>query len=208
MIRVLTIEREYGSGAAGIARTISERLGWKLWDPLLTTEIARHLECDQRHVERHEETRDPLYYRLFKAFLRGSFEGSINAHRMKLADAETIRCVAEKLVRQAAEEGNCVIVGRGSAYYLHGSPDVFNVFVYAPFAERVHRLQQEGHSEQEAIHLAETVDQDRSAFIREHFRIEWPSRPYFHLMINSTVGAEPAVQIIVDAMKASGRSDL
>jgi cytidylate kinase len=201
-IRVLTIEREYGSGAADIARTIAERLGWKLWDPLLTTEIARHLECDKLHVERHEETRDPLYYRLFKAFLRGSFEGSINAHRMKLADAETIRCVAEKLVREAGEEGNCVIVGRGSAYYLHGSPDVFNVFVYAPFAEKVRRLQQAGHSEQEAIQLAETVDQDRSAFIKDNFGIEWPSRPYFHLMINSAMGDEAAVQTILDAMKA------
>ena len=76
MIKVLTIEREYGSGAAEIAQKVAERLGWKLWDQLLTDEIARHLECDSRHVEQHEERRDPLYYRLFKAFLRGSYEGS------------------------------------------------------------------------------------------------------------------------------------
>jgi len=207
MIAALTLlgqpSQFQGSAADGIARTVAEHLGWKLWDPLLTTEIARHLECYKLHVERHEETRDPLYYRLFKAFLRGSFDGGINAHRMKLADAETIRCVAEKLVRQAAEEGNCVVVGRGSAYYLHGSPEAFNAFAYAPFGERVHRLQQEGHSEEESIHLAETVDQDRSAFIKQHFDIERPSRPYFHLMINSTMGDEPTVRIIVDAMKAS-----
>ena len=73
------------------------------------------------------------------------------------------------------------------------------------FAERLYRLQLEGHSEEEAIRLAETVDQDRSAFIKQHFGIEWPSRPYFHLMINSTVGDEPAVQTIVDAMKALGK---
>ncbi len=73
MIKVVTIEREYGSGANDIAQKVSERLGWKLWDQLLTTEIARHLECDKLHVEKHEEVRDPLYYRLFKAFLRGSF---------------------------------------------------------------------------------------------------------------------------------------
>jgi cytidylate kinase len=207
MIRVLTIEREYGSGANEIARTVAERLGWELWDQLFTTEIARNLECDKQHVERHEEARDPLYYRLFKAFLRGSFEGSINAHRMKLADAETIRCVAEKLVRRTAEEGNCVIVGRGSAYYLHGSPDVFNVFVYAPFGEKVRRLRQAGHSEQEAIQLAETVDQDRSAFIKQHFGIEWPSRPYFQLMINSAMGDEAAAQTILGAMQACRKSD-
>ena len=201
MIKVLTIEREYGSGANDIARKISERLGWKLWDQLLTTEIARHLECPKLHVEEHEERRDPLYYRLFKAFLRGSFEGSLNAPRLKLADAEGIRKVTEQLVKRAAEEGNCVIVGRGSAYYLHDRPDVFHVFVYAPFEEKVRRLEQRGITEQEAIQQAETVDQDRAAFIKQHFDLEWPQRQFFHLMINSTIGDEPVVQTILDAMK-------
>jgi cytidylate kinase len=202
MITVLTIEREYGSGANDIAQKISERLGWKLWDQLLTTEIAQRLECDRLHVERHEERRDPLYYRLFKAFLRGSFEGSLNAGRLKLADAEAIRGVAEQLVKRVAKEGNSVIVGRGSAYYLHDSPDVFHVFVYAPFERKVRRLQQMGKSQQEAIELAETVDLDRAAFIKRHFGIQWPSREYFDLMINSAMGDEPVVQTILDAMKA------
>ena len=202
MIKVLTIEREYGSGANEIAETISERLGWKLWDQLLTTEIARHLECPKLHVEQHEERRDPLYYRLFKAFLRGSFEGSLNAPRLKLADADSIRKVTEQLVRRAAEEGNCVIVGRGSAYYLNDVPGVYHVFVYAPFDEKVRRLQQRGQSEQEAIEQAETVDQDRAVFIKQHFGVDWPTRQYFHLMINSGAGNEAVVETILDAMRA------
>ncbi len=91
MIKVLTIDREYGSGAAEIAQKIADRLGWKLWDQLLTDEIARQLECDSLHVEKHEERRDPLYYRIFKAFLRGSYEGSQITPQMKMADAENIR---------------------------------------------------------------------------------------------------------------------
>ena len=72
MIRVITIEREYGSGAADIAKTVAERLGWKLWDQLLTNHIARLLDCDSRTVEKREEKRDPVVYRLFRAFMRGS----------------------------------------------------------------------------------------------------------------------------------------
>jgi cytidylate kinase len=200
MIRVLTIEREYGSGAAGIAQKLSDRLGWKLWDQLLTNEIARRLECASRHVEEHEERKDPLYYRLFKAFLRGSYEGSLNAPQMKMADAEGIRRVAEQMVTAAANEGNAVIVGRGSAYYLHDRPDSFHVFVYAPFEERVRRLQQQGKSEEEAIQLAGTVDQDRAAFIKQYFGIEWPARQFFHLMINSTMGDAAVVQMVLDGL--------
>ena len=151
MIRVLTIEREYGSGGADIAEKLAERLGWKLWDQLLTNEIARLMDCPSRTVEQHEERRDPLHYRLFKAFMRGSFEGSLNAPRMKIVDADCIREVTERVVTAAAKEGNSVIVGRGSAYYLHDRPDAFHVFVYAPFEEKVNRLRAMGKSEEEAI---------------------------------------------------------
>jgi cytidylate kinase len=200
MTKVLTVEREYGSGAAAIARNVAARLGWKLWDQALTDEICRRMECDRRHVERHEERRDPLHYRLFKAFLRGSFEGSLNEPRMRVADAESIRQMTEQLVRAVAAEGNAVIVGRGSAYYLRDHPDAVHVFVYAPFEEKVRRLQLEGRTQAEAAELAESVDRERSAFIKQHFGIEWPVRHFFHLMINSTIGEEAAVQTIVNAL--------
>jgi cytidylate kinase len=202
MIKVLTIDREYGAGAAEIAKQIADRLGWKLWDQLLTDEIARQLECDKLQVERQEERRDPLYYRIFKAFLRGSYEGSQITSQIKLADAESIREVSEQMVRKAAGQGNCVIVGRGSAYYLRDQPDAFHVFVYAPFEEKVRRLQQAGKTEAEATELVQTVDRDRADFIRQNFGIEFPCRHFFHLMVNSTMGEAAAVQTVLDALTA------
>ncbi len=139
-------------------------------------------------MEEREERRDALHYRLFRAFMRGSFEGTLNAQRVKMVDADRIREAAEKVVREAAEEGNCVIVGRGSAYYLQSNPDAFHVFVYAPFEEKIRRLRSMGKSEEEAHLLAETVDQDRAAYIKQYFKVEWPFREIYHLMINSSLG--------------------
>jgi len=202
MIKVLTIEREYGSGGADIARKLADRLGWTLWDQRLTDEIARHMECESQHIEQHEERRDPLHYRLFKAFLRGSFEGSMITPRMKMADADGIRQITERLVRAAASEGNCVIVGRGSAYYLHDLPYTFHVFVYAPFGDKVRRLLEKGKSEEEAMQLASTVDQDRAAFIKQYFGVDWLARHVFHMMVNSTMGDESVVQTVLAGLAA------
>jgi cytidylate kinase len=202
MTKVLTIEREYGSGANDIARKVAERLGWTLWDQLLTTEIARRLQCDHHHVEQHEERRDSLYYRLFKSFLRGSFEGSLAAPNLKMADAEGIRAAAREVIRAAAEQGNCVILGRGSAYDLHGRLDTYHVFIYAPLEEKIRRLRQMGKSEREAVDLVETIDLERSDFIKQHFGVDWPARQYFHVMINSAMGDERVVQLILDGMNA------
>ncbi len=206
MIKVLTIDREYGSGAVEIAQQLADRLGWKLWDQLLTDEVARYLECESRHVERHEERRDPLHYRIFKAFLRGSYEGSQITPQMKMADAENIRRVSEQIVRKIAAQGNAVIVGRGSAYYLRDEPECFHLFVYAPFEEKVRRLQQSGKSEEEATQLVQTVDRDRADFIRQNFGIQFPARHFFHLMVNSTIGEPAAVQTVLDALAAVQKS--
>jgi cytidylate kinase len=206
MIRVLTVEREFGSGGADIARELAERLGWKLYDHLLTDEIARLMDCDCRVVEERAEHKDPLRYRLFKAFMRGSFEGSQNAPRLKMVDADCIREAAERVVTAAAKNGDAVIVGRGSAYYLRGRPDTFHVFVYAPVEEKVHRLRKKGHSAEEAAELAETVDRDRAAYIKRYFDVEWPARYLFDLMINSKVGLDAVVQTILDAVSLSQKA--
>jgi Cytidylate kinase-like family len=200
MIRILTIEREYGSGGGEIAAIVAKRLGWTLYDQLLTNEIARVMECDCRVVQEREEKRDPMFYRLLTPFMRGSHEGSLNAPRLKMVDADCIREATESVVKQAAERGQCVIVGRGSAYYLQNRRDAFHVFVFAPFNEKVKRLRADGKSEKEAIHLAETVDRDRAAFIKQYFAVEWPDRHRFHLMINSTIGEESVVETILEGI--------
>src|SRR5215470_18827723 len=111
-VRIITIEREFGSGAAAIARLLAERLGWKLWDQRLTSEIARLARCDHSQVAKREERMDPLYYRLLKSFLLGSFEGSLNVGRLNLLDADTIFRLTQRIVTATAEEGQAVIVGR------------------------------------------------------------------------------------------------
>ena len=73
MINILTIEREFGTGAPHIAQTIADRMGWKLWDHEITEEIARRLKCKAEQVEQHEERLDSVFYRLVKAFIARQF---------------------------------------------------------------------------------------------------------------------------------------
>jgi cytidylate kinase len=204
-IRVITLEREYGSGGGVIAEKLASRLGWKLWDQLLTEEIARRLDCDCQAVEAHEEKRDPVYYRLLKSFMRGSYEGSQNAPRLKMVDTECVRDVVQKILPEVADAGNCVIVGRGSAYYLGSRRDAFHVFIYAPFNDRVRRLRSIGKSERQATELAETVDRDRADFIKRYYNVEWPDRHRFHLMVNSGLGEDVAVEVILDAVARNAK---
>ncbi len=201
MIKIVTIEREYGSGGGEIAQSLATQLGWKLWDQLLTEEIARLANCPKAVVEVREERTDPLYYRLFKSFLRGSYEGSLNAHKLNLVDSETILKITERVVQHAAKIGNSVIVGRGSQHFLRDRPDALRVFLYAPTENKVRRLLARGKSEKDAQQLVDTIDRERADFVQKYFGVEWPDRAIYHAMINTAIGDESVVHIILDLME-------
>jgi cytidylate kinase len=201
MIKVVTVEREYGSGGGEIADRLAQRLGWKLWDQELTEEIARLANCPKSVVENREEKTDPLYYRLFKSFLRGSYEGSINAHKLKMVDSESILKITEKVVRQVASAGNCVIVGRGSQHFLEREKGTLRVFLYACRTDKIKRVIAQGKTEKEAQELVDTVDLERVEFVQKYFNVEWPNRQIYHAMINTSIGDETVVQMILDFVK-------
>jgi cytidylate kinase len=196
VIRTITVEREYGAGGGEIAKRLAERLGWKLWDHALTSEIARMAEVDHAVVERLDERCDSMFYRLMKVFMRGSMEQSL-AVRMDHFDADSMVEFMRRIISGAASEGNSVIVGRGAPFLLRGRPDTFHVFVHAPLEEKIRRLLEAGKSENEAVDEISNVDRQRVIFVRRYFGMEWPTRQLYHMMINSTMGDEVVVETIV-----------
>jgi cytidylate kinase len=201
MIKTVTIEREFGSGGGEIAQMVSNHLGWKLWDELLTEEIARLAECPKSVVQPREERTDPLYYRLFKSFLRGSYEGSLNAYRLNLVDSESILKITERVIQHVAKKGNSVIVGRGSQQFLRNRQDTLRVFLYAPREDKLQRLVARGKNRKDAEQLVDTVDRERTDFLKKYFHVEWPDRAVYHTMINTSIGEQAVLEIILDLAK-------
>lgn len=201
MIKIITVEREYGCGGGEIAQLLAKQLGWKLWDQLLTEEIARLAKCPKAVVEVREERNDPLYYRLFKSFMRGSYEGSLNAPKLNEVDSESILKFTQRVVEHAAEKGNSVIVGRGSQQFLKNRLDTLRVFLYAAREEKVRRLLARGKTEEEAEQLVDTVDRERADFIAKYFHVEWPDRAIYHTMMNTAIGDEAVVHMILSSLK-------
>ena len=147
------MEREFGSGAAEIARVIASRLGWKLWDQTLTAEIAKEAQVDQSAVMYCDERLDSTFHRLAKTFWRGSYERSMPSKGTEPFDADRFVAIGQLVMTRAAAAGNCVIVGRGAPYFLRAQSDAFHVFLYAPREEKLRRLALIGHNHREAEEL-------------------------------------------------------
>lgn len=200
-VRIITVEREYGSGGAKIAELLAARRGWKLWDTNLSAEIARRASVDPHAAELCDERCDPLLHRLFKVFARGSYERSLPVADAPGFDTDHMVALLHRVIQDVASTDNCVIVGRGSPYILRNRTDAFHVFVYASEAEKMRRLLATGKNEREAAELLRTIDRERSAFIKRYFGGDWPTRELYHLMINAGMGDEKVIETIFNTME-------
>ncbi|MGA2694979.1 MAG: cytidylate kinase-like family protein [Terriglobales bacterium] len=203
MYSVITVEREFGCGGGEIAEELSNRLGWKLWDQALTEEIAKLANVDCASVERRQEKVDGTFHRLAKIFWRGSYERSMSHTGEEFFDADCMVEMGCRVMDRAAREGRCVIVGRGAPYFLREHPEAFHVFLYAPYAEKLRRLQATGsHISGDPEELLNTVDRDRIAFVKRYFHADWPTRSLYHVMINTAIGDELVIATILQTMRS------
>lgn len=201
MFRVITIEREFGCGAGGIAEQLARQLGWKLWDHLLTQEVARVANVDPSAVKRCDERMDSGLHRLAKAFWRGSYERS-SALGSQVFDTDRMMVLMQEIMNRIAKEGNAVVVGRGAPFFLRQERDAFHVFLYAPRAEKIRRTVADGHSGHEADELVDSVDRERIAFIKHYFNADWPTRSLYHMMLNTAMGNEAVIKTILSTMRS------
>jgi cytidylate kinase len=206
VFRIITVEREYGAGGSLVAAELARRRGWQLLDQQLTCEIAKIAAVEESAVACREEKCDPLLHRLAKVFWRGSYERSLPIGDDKIFDADELVELAHRVIHKKAEEGNCVIVGRGAPYILRARPDAFHVFVYGSRERKIQRLVRLKMREKDAIEMVDTIDKERSAFVRKYFGAEWPCRRLYHLMLNSDNGLEHVTDMVMATMDSLERT--
>jgi cytidylate kinase len=200
MFRLISLEREYGCGGGAIAAQLAERLGWKLWDHLLTEEIARLANVDTTAVKRCDERMDSRLHRLSKVFWRGSYERS-SPLGAQMFDTDRMMILMQEIMDRIGREGNAVVVGRGAPFFLRENPDAFHVFLYAPRAEKIRRAMADGISREDAEERVDTVDRERIAYVKHYFGADWPTRSLYHVMLNTAVGNDAVVQTILNTMR-------
>ncbi len=207
MIRVLTISREYGGGGESVGRLLADRLGWRLLDRDLLDEVARAANVETSLAERYDECIDGWLHRLAKQALgHGTPDRPTNLGSTDLFDAEAMVAVGRGVIEEAARFGNCVIVGRGAQCILHGRPDVFNVFLYAPLRMRIRRIEELLGPRPDLESVIRESDRARAAYIRRYFDQDWWNPFLYDLMVNTRHGYEAAADAVLGAADLKARA--
>jgi cytidylate kinase len=204
--RVLTVNREFGSGGGCIAETIAGWLGWKLLDRDIIDAIAYAAHVDPNVVRHYDEHVDSWLRRFNQQTMRSAaLAAGIALRDDSIFDADETVKVTQKIVEQAWSEGSCVIVGRGAQCILQHKPDVFHVFVYAPLKDRIRRLRDRLEKGANIEHRIRTVDEQRAKYLHQYFGKNWLNHHLYNLLICSHESEEATARAILYAMTGKSR---
>lgn len=189
---IITIGREYGAGGRSVAKRISAVLGIPHYDKEIIKMTAEKTGLTEELIqgtEEHDAGRT-LFSWLFPS-------GSISAYDQAiLAQAQTIRRIAE--------QGPCVIVGRGADYILRDLPNVVNVFLYAEKKDKLqYAMNTFGDTPEEAARRVRHTDAARESYYHYLTKAKWGDLKNYHLSLNSSpIGKEACAEIVIQyAMK-------
>lgn len=198
MFRIITISREYGSGGGSIAAALAARLDWRLFDRAFVSEVARMAHVDPDLARAYDERVDSWLHRVAKQGLwHGAFEHLATVSESDFFDSDTMAALSTELIGQAADAGQCVIVGRGAQCLLQKRADTFQVFIHAPLRERLDRLRTRLGERHDLEELARSVDLTRGEYIKARYGCNWKEPHLYDMMISSGLGEENVVNAII-----------
>lgn len=204
--RVLTVAREYGSGGGRIAGILADWLGWKLLDNELITAIAKAARVESKVVRHYDEHVDSWLRRMNEDAIRGvAMAAGRPLSSEDIFDAQTMAALTRKIIEEAHDGGQCVIVGRGAQCILEHKPGAYHVFVYAPLRERMHRLQARLEPGVDIAERIRTIDGERARYLHQTFGRDWCDHRLYDLMLRSEEDEEQTARILYYAMTGTTR---
>lgn len=175
---IITIARSYGSGGKEIGRALAKELGIKYYG---------------RELFEASENEDSIY--------SGDDE---SMRKFSLGETDELFKRQSELIRNAAEQGDCVIVGRCADFVLRDRTDVIKIYLYAPPREcmrRVIRLYEL--NPEDAKELIRSMNKTRGDYYLYNTGQEWSDPMHYDICLNTAgLGTERCIEILRCYIKA------
>lgn len=190
---IIAIEREYASGG----NEIGERVASKLDIPCYGQEVLKRAAdrmntAPERLLHLEETTSNSLLYSLGMAVKVATGE------RDGLSEEGALYVTEERVIKDMALQGPCVIIGRCAGWILRDRKDVLRVFIHADRDFRKKRAVERYEVPQNnAENTLKRYDRRRSNFYRANTGMNWDDKKGYHLVLDSsTIGIGECVNII------------
>ena len=195
---VLCIARQFGSGGRQIGLELADKMGIQFYDKELLKTAAQKSGILQELFEKNDEK--PVRGLLPTV---SDFPGKMPTFSDYVAylPSDQIQNVVAEVIREAADKGPCVIIGRCADYILRGNKNAISVFIHADIETRINRIARLHNLDEDgARSLVRKTDRARSNYYSFYTDRDWGSSDNYHLAVDAGhLGLEKSVEIIKHA---------
>jgi len=198
--RVIAISRAIGAGGEEIGRMVAAQLGLRYADQEIIVKAAEKAGVSPETVAKAESS-PSLIERILESLGRMPFTGETMAISPPVLVEAPVAYTGliEQVLREAAAQGDVVIVGHGASIPLAGMSGLLRVLVTAPPETRISRLAEaEGMDAGKARKAVKHSDDERRNYLRRFYDVgeERPDR-YDLVVSTECLSLEEAVRTIV-----------
>lgn len=182
---VITISRQFGAGGKTLGKMVADQLGYTFADSDIIQRIAREANVSEHWVESFEKEAGSKLSRLISGMVSQRWVDRILKDERGYLDEKIYLDYLVLIVAQMADEGNIVILGRGSQYILKDHPDAFHILLINDIDQRVKFLQE--HYELSAKQAAKVVsyeDKRRASLYARLGKVDYDHPSLYHLVLN------------------------
>ena len=198
MNHIITISRQHGSGGREIGALVAKKLNIPYYDNALIQIASEESGFSEEHFRDYDKyANNSFLYSLVRGFQYHQNTTGV----WSLED--NIYSTQAKVIRDIADKGPCVIIGRCADYLLSDRPELLKIFIYGSLDDRAERIAKvDNISIEEAIEKIKSTDKRRQNYYNYHADIKWGVAQNYNLCIDSSFcGIEKSAQIICDFLE-------
>ncbi len=181
MNKIITISREFGSGGREIGKRLAAKLGYAYYDSEIINLLANATGKSEEYIQNISER--GVYPYAFQ------FAKSFSMYSKMQQEQTDMMITQQKILKQIAEKGNCVIVGRGADRILR-EYNPMNIFIYANIESKIKRCRKkrkdESLTDKELMQKIKEIDKERVNYHNIISHVKWGSKENYHLCINTS----------------------
>ncbi|HEX2254417.1 MAG TPA: cytidylate kinase family protein [Thermoanaerobaculia bacterium] len=186
-MQMITISRQFGAGGAALAEALVARLGWRLIDRQLVTEVAGRLRLPEEEVAARNERVEHLSERVGTWLCDAFPEMMLPPWPPAAVASREVAAVVEAVLTEAAREPPVIVVGHGGQCLFADRPDAFHLRLRAPLADRAARAAARlGLTPEEAAEQARRRDADRRLYLRSRYGRDLEDPALYHLVADTS----------------------
>lgn len=202
---VITISRQFGSGGHEVGEKLARQLDVPFYDKALIAMAAKQSGLSEEVFASADEKASSslLYSMVMGSYSFGARVPGIN--EMPINDK--LFLIQSDIIKKAAEEGPCVIIGRCADYILREHGNCMNVFIHASKEERVRRsIAKKDCEERKAADFVTKKDKQRANYYNFYSNKRWDDLQNYDITIDtSRFTVDEAVELLMDAAKRLDR---